>query len=87
MQDARNLKGRYEAIVTDLPYGKNTTSQDLEELYSRFLTTAFNVTNKIVVMCPDFVDIKKLCFRWKIIGEFNYYLHKSLSKKILVLLN
>ena len=45
----------------ELPFGKNTKSQDLLLLYSRFLENAKKSTAKIVVSFPHFVDYKTIC--------------------------
>ncbi|MFH1506705.1 MAG: DNA methyltransferase [archaeon] len=86
-KDATKIKGTVSAIVTDLPYGKNSKAGDLEKLYLDFLKNAEKMTKKIIVVFPSFIDNKKLVMktRWKIKKEFNHYLHKSLSKKILLL--
>lgn len=88
-QDAAGFKGKYEAVVTDLPYGRTTKiNKCLDELYLSFMhNLKNNKIKKIVVGFPDFVNhkrfIKKAGFR--IASEFDYYLHKSLSKKIVIL--
>jgi tRNA (guanine10-N2)-dimethyltransferase len=87
-QNALKLKRKLDYVVTDLPYGKNTKKQNLEELYLDFLKLLEKkLTKKAVVMFPDFIDHKKLIkqTKLKIEKEFDYYLHKSLSKKILLL--
>ncbi|MFC1727936.1 DNA methyltransferase [Nanoarchaeota archaeon] len=87
-ENALKLKRKLDYVVTDLPYGKNTKKQNLEELYLNFLQLLEKkLTKKAVVMFPDFIDYKKLIknTKLKIEKEFDYYLHKSLSKKILVL--
>lgn len=81
-------KNKITAIVTDLPYGKNTKKIEHEKLYNAFLKNATRLTEKMVVMFPDFVDYKKIILQtksWKIKQEFSVYLHKSLSKKIVLL--
>ena len=85
--DATKTKVTCEAIVTDLPYGKNTKNIDAEPLYLNFLKHAYSLTSKAVVMFPDFVNFKKIIrkTKWKIDKVFTYYLHKGLSKKIVIL--
>lgn len=84
--DATTFRKKCDAIITELPFGKNTKSQDLELLYSQFLENAARNTNKIVVSFPDFVDYKKLIqkSKWKIKEQFLWYLHHSMSKWIVV---
>ena len=80
-------------IVTDLPYSRNTRKADLEILYYDFLANLKQNINKskkrAVIGFPDFVDYKKIIRKanMKISKEFKYYLHKSLSKKIVVVEN
>ncbi len=86
--DATMLTMKVNAIVTDLPYGKNTGKiNDINDLYINFLRNAGHITNKAIIMFPDFVNYKKIIkkTRWKMIKEFTYYIHKSLSKRIVVL--
>lgn len=72
-------------FVTDLPYGKNTKADELNELYDKFFKDL--QFKKAVVGFPDFFDYKKLMKKHnvKIKKEFDYYLHKNLKKKILIL--
>ncbi len=85
--DATTFKKKCAAIVTELPFGKNTKSQDLILLYTKFLENASRNTSTIVVSFPDFVDYKKICVatKWKIVSDFKWYLHASLSKHVVVL--
>jgi len=87
--DGLRIKKKVPAILTDLPYGRNSKIKDLTKTYKTFLTNAKNITKKMVVAFPDFVDSDDLIKKagWKIIADFDYYLHKSLSKKIYVLEN
>lgn len=89
-KDATTITEHFDFIVTDLPYGKSSkvSEKDLESLYLKF----FKVLEKIkpkraVVGLPDFVDYKKLLkeTNLKIKKEFSWYLHKSLTKKIIVI--
>ncbi len=88
-KDASAFVGKYTAVVTDLPFGLSTKlTADAEKLYLSFLKNLKrNKIKKAVVGFPDFVDytglVKKAGF--KIQKEFSYYLHKSLSKKIVVI--
>jgi tRNA (guanine10-N2)-dimethyltransferase len=87
-QDATKIKTKVNYIVTDLPYSRNTKKQDLTKLYLNFLKTLKKILKKkAVIGFPDFIDHKQLIekSKLKIEKEFNYYLHKSLSKKIILL--
>lgn len=76
---------KMDYFVTDLPYGKNTKSNELNELYDKFFKDL--QFKKAVVGFPDFFDYNKLMKKHniKIKREFNYYLHKNLKKRILIL--
>lgn len=86
--DATKLKKKTKAIVTDPPYGKNTKLTDsIEKLYLSFLKNSEKITKKIVMSFPNTLDHKKIIkkTKWKIRAEFDYYIHKSMTKKIVVL--
>jgi len=86
-KDSRNLKIKTDAIVTDLPYGKGSKGDNLEKLYEEFLLNIKNITKNIIVIFPDFIEYKKILEKtnWKIKKKFEVYVHKSLTKIILVL--
>ena len=82
----------FNAIVTDLPYGKSSTSlEDLDNIYLKFLEIVKSLKQselikRCVVIFPDFIDYKKI---FSILGlevkkEFSFYIHKSLTRKIVV---
>src|SRR3989344_3718563 len=58
LQDATTFTGKYEAVVTDLPYGKNTkVTDELEKFYLAFLNNVQkNGIKKIVVGFLSDVD-------------------------------
>jgi len=76
---------RMDYFVTDLPYGLNTKTIELDLLYENFFKNL--QFKKAVVGFPDFVNYKKILRKQniKIKKEFNYYLHKNLNKKIVIL--
>jgi tRNA (guanine10-N2)-dimethyltransferase len=92
IKDATKLSKKLDkntAVVTDLPYGRASKlhSKELHKLYSDFIGILFNVIekgNKCVVILPDSVD-SSFIKNFKIKEKFHFYLHKSLSKQILVL--
>ncbi len=89
-KDATLISKHYDYIVTDLPYGRNSklSEKELEVLYLKFFKVLKRVkVKKAVIGLPDFVDYKKLIKKsgLKIKKEFDWYLHKSLTKKILIL--
>jgi len=82
-KDASDIKNRFDAVVTELPFGKNTKVEgDLKKLYERFLKAAYDSTDVMVVSFPE-IEVD-LC-GWKRKQEFSIYLHKSLTKRVLTL--
>lgn len=88
-KDALSLNTDFEAIVTDVPYGKNSKVSDMNNLMTKFLEVSSKHTNKMIIAFPDFAKAEKQIKKssWKIKNKFNVYLHKSLSKEIFVLEN
>ncbi|MBD3259751.1 hypothetical protein GF371_03935 [Candidatus Woesearchaeota archaeon] len=85
----RDKLGNNTAVVTDLPYGRASKlhSKELLELYSEFVGVLYNLVEKgsrSVIIVPDYIDIGFIK-NFKIKEKFVFYLHKSLSKLILVL--
>ena len=86
LHDATKITEKFDCIVTDLPYGKSSKlSDEINNLYINFLKNAYDITDVMVVLFPDFVDYEKMLGKWKEESSFNYYLHKSLSKRIVIL--
>ncbi len=84
--DATEIKERMDYVAADLPYGRNSkVNASLERIYSDFLNNAR--FRRAVLGFPDFVDYRKIIRRAKrkVLGEYTIYLHRSLSKKIVVI--
>jgi len=86
-QDATTFTETIEAVVTDLPYAKNTkVSAPLAELYAAFFhNLERNKIKRAVIGFPNTIDYRKFTKGFTIENEFTYYLHKSLSKRIVVI--
>ncbi len=86
-RDATRLKKETKAIVTDLPYGKNTQAKEINQLYSSFLSNAKLITKKMAIIFPDFSNPEKIIEKsgWTIAESFEIYIHKSITKKIFYL--
>lgn len=87
-RDALKINKPYEYVFTDLPYGKNTKDTDLGKLYLNFLKNSYKkIKKRMVIIFPSFVNHKNIIkkTKWKIKNEFNIYIHKSLSKNMVVL--
>lgn len=85
--DALEHEGETECVVTDLPYGRNSKAEDLHTLYEGFLERYNKLTERMVVGFPDLVDGEALAEEhgWDIKWSFQWPLHKSLNKHIVVL--
>ncbi len=85
--DALEWDKKVERIVTDLPYGRNSRSDELGRLYSSFLRLASRLAHRMVVCFPSTVDHKRLVteagLRMMFYSEWR--LHKSLTKHIYLL--
>ena len=86
-KDAAMIKGKVGYVCTDLPYGRSSKAAELDKLYSAFLKNlSKRLIKKAVISFPDFVDYKAIIKKsgFNIDKEYDYYLHKSLSKRIVV---
>lgn len=86
-QDTTNIRdhGNIDYVATDLPYGKNTRLTDVNNLYSIFLLNLKKVLKKkAVIIFPDFIASQRMIkkAKLKILKKFNYYIHKSLTKRV-----
>jgi tRNA (guanine10-N2)-dimethyltransferase len=87
-KDAIKINKRYDYIVSDLPYGKNTKSQDIDKLYLAFLKTMKKILKKrAVLVFPHYSPYKKLISKagLKMVKDFSWYIHRSLTRKIVVI--
>ena len=87
--DATKARVKCNYVVTDLPYGRNSeVTEKLDKLYLDFLINIKKwKIKKAVVSFPDFINYKKIIKNagFKAEEEFENYIHKSLTKKIVVL--
>ncbi len=85
VKDALSWNKKTECVVTDLPYGKSSKLEgEIAELLHNFLKHYATLTDKIVVCFP--VGTKyNINPPWNVQYEFELYMHKSLTRKILVL--
>lgn len=82
--DARKLKIKCDAIVTDPPYGRRASLHkiEVERLYKEFLENVYSFVNKVVIMAPNNMKIETK-FNVRLVAED--YVHGSLTRKIYVL--
>src|SRR3989338_8029127 len=89
--DATKARQKFDHVVVDLPYGKNTKKagkSELERFYLAFLLNLRKILQgKAVVIFPDFSRYKALLKKsgFKLEKEFTIYIHGSLSRKICVI--
>lgn len=87
-KNALNLEHTYSALITDLPYGKNSVLlQEITVLYEEFFKLAESLTNSLVVGMMETTNEQELLKNtsWRIKHQFIIYVHKSMSRKFLVL--
>ncbi len=77
----------FDAIISDLPYGRATKLENREELYTKFFNEMCRVVKKgkRVVVLTDISDLEK---RYKIDVEYktSFYVHKSLTRWLYVII-
>lgn len=90
--DAMNLETinkEVDAIVTDLPYGRSSYVNrrgNMEEFYSSFLSSAVGLLKPgkhLVAVFPNTVNVPEP-IGFKIRETYNVYVHKSLTRQIVV---
>jgi len=79
---------KVDAIVTDPPYGRSSfmTERNIEKFYNEFLLSASKALDPgkyLIMILPDSSDLKTDKFEVK--ENYSLYVHKSLTRKILVL--
>lgn len=87
LKDVRHLE-KYTYLVTDLPYGLASKITDKQNFYLDFLQILSKKLNKrAVVVFPGFFDYKKVICKLplKIISEFNWFVHKNMTRNIVIL--
>lgn len=87
-QDFFDSKDSLPCIVTDLPYGRNSSlSLSKNSFYTRFFEHAQQLTKRLVVGLDSQISIQKNIEStlWIIDQEHEIYIHKSMTRKIYVL--
>ncbi|MGM5481790.1 MAG: hypothetical protein ACQESE_05275 [Nanobdellota archaeon] len=88
VRDARDWVAPVGAIVTDLPYGRNSfASEKIDTLYKSFFQKAALLTDRIVAGCLSDHPIEAVLDSdtWSIQESFDIYIHKSMTRRILVI--
>ncbi|MBW2971991.1 hypothetical protein KY359_03045 [Candidatus Woesearchaeota archaeon] len=88
-RDSTHLTNLIDYVVTDLPYGKGSkVTESPEQLYANFLKALWKILRyRAVLIFPSTVNHKKILNQTDFVveHEFNVYVHKSLSRNIVVL--
>jgi len=86
-KDATTIKD-LKNVATDLPYGKSSKkSEELISLYAKFLK---NISGRSIVVMPSFMPVKKLLDKnlskkLMVVTIIDHYVHKSLTRKIVLI--
>lgn len=91
-KDVRNLckdKRKYDAIITDPPYGRCSKSfGDLKEIYNCFFTCSYSVLKRkgrIVLFVPHFLLNSLNFYKFTIINSFEIKVHSKLKRILYIL--
>lgn len=86
------IKNSVDAVVTDLPYGKSTTTkgEDINILYNRAFESIHKLLKKgglvvIGLSNPDMISVGKKYF--KLIKTYDFKVHKSMTRYFVVYMN
>jgi len=78
--------GAFDAIVTDLPYGRNSVLKDAEATFTRFFGAAAKITGTMVVAADEAFRLAPgFSASWRETASFSWPLHKSMTKRIYLL--
>ena len=86
--DALKTQQQTDAVVTELPFCRTTKRiSDIDGFYGDFLAHIAGLCHDAVVVFPDSAPIRRLIERspWELEVSHSYYIHRSLSKIIVVL--
>ncbi len=81
-KDVGEIEGSYDAIVTDPPYGRSSSSmgEEIYKLYDRAFKKFSEVTSKVVIALPDEKAIKIGEKYFELEEAYPYRVHKSLTR-------
>ncbi|MBU4242494.1 MAG: methyltransferase domain-containing protein [Nanoarchaeota archaeon] len=87
-KDAREVNYKVDAIVTDPPYGKSSSlkNTEMKKLIMDFLKNAYKILPKksyLIMMLPNNLKIKS---KFKIKNKIDFFIHKSLTRTIYIML-
>lgn len=84
LEDARNMKRKYDWMATDLPYGRNSPIP--KRLYHEFLTILKRFLGKqAVLMMPNTIPAASIkAHGFQVLHVFDLYVHRNLTRRIFV---
>jgi len=82
LRDVGEIDGNYDAIITDPPYGRSSSSmgEDIYQLYDRAFKKFSEITSKVVIALPDKKSIEIGERYFELGGIYPYRVHKSLTR-------
>jgi len=84
--DALDFCEEVDAIISDLPYGKNSKVNNIDNTLRNFFNKITTCTKILVIGSEEKMNLPRLIgFEWVIVEEFSIYIHKTMTKKIFVL--
>ncbi|MFP4119114.1 MAG: hypothetical protein ACLFTH_03605 [Candidatus Woesearchaeota archaeon] len=86
--DARSWDLPVEAIISDLPYGRNSpVSESLDLLYESFFSKAASITDRLIIGSLADFPLENLLDtdNWQVSCHFDIYIHKSMVRRISVI--
>ena len=87
-QDVFRIDETLSCIVTDLPYGRNSSlSLSKDSFYLKFFEHAQKLTSTLIVGLDAKINLEELLVgtKWVLVEEHEIYIHKSMTRKVYVL--
>jgi len=87
-QDSTKIKKKeFDAIVTDVPYDRLVAVKEIGKLYDAFFENIAHliIKEKMILIVPNKFKISRLKKWFNIEKEISYIVHRSLTRKILIL--
>ncbi len=85
--NALALKKKISYLATDVPYGRSTKKIDKKVFYQEFLSMVDrNLTKRAVIVFPHYVKYDDMIKKTTLnkVAEYSWYVHKTLTRKIVV---
>lgn len=77
--------GRFDAIVTDLPFGKNSLLKNEEETFTNFFNSAVKVTEVLIISSEKKQRLERFAEdNWFLVAKFLMPINRTLEKQIFI---